>query len=155
MIRVLFLLFLFASCSLSPVKSEFNEQSQRVNKENIKDGHSRVIFYNSYDFLNNVDTSSSELNLYINEKGLVHLKPLKYYVIDLKKGEHNLKLVHKDIFDISSNHKLKLKKDIHYFEVKMSPLNPFSNDFEEHDKLPKFFHQFYKDIHGKDPYKDK
>ncbi len=131
---------LISSCSLAPVKNQIKLPAQKLSADNIPKGKSRLVIFNNASFLMHGMDNSADLNISLDGKGLVQLEINKYVILDLNKGAHTFKLVHRDMVLFESEHKVNLRKSLNYIQI--SP-TVSSNELNIVDTLPVDFNKNY------------
>lgn len=115
----LFLIFIsLVSCALKPIQSDFiylNDYSNNI--ELSKLGNGKVLIYNGADALHKID-NTARLNVWIDGKALGQLKPSEYVVINLEQNEHIFKLLHIDLVNMRSEHKVIVDTETKIIKVK-------------------------------------
>lgn len=136
----LFLVFIsLVSCALKPIQSDFtylNDNSNNV--ELSKLGNGKVMIYNGADALHKVD-NTGRLNVWIDEKALGQLRPSEYVVINLEQNEHIFKLLHIDLVNMRSEHKIVVDAETKIIKVKPTVT---SNKLVVTNVLPNNFDKF-------------
>jgi len=131
-LRLLPLLFL-TSCSLQSITTEYDILI--VEKENTTNnlGDGQIMIYSGADWKHRID-NSAKLNVWIDGKALGQLLPREYVIVKMKKGEHKISLLHKDIANFKSEHLFQIDKDTKILKVKPTIT---SNKAELTNELPK------------------
>ncbi|MCO6176392.1 hypothetical protein NHF50_15185 [Flavobacterium sp. NRK F10] len=93
---------LFSSCALKPIKSEYSLLSSSSEPTLLNElDNGKVLIYNGAGLLNKID-DTSDLNIWINNRALGHLKANEYAMIYLLPGKYEFKIQHKDIAKINN-----------------------------------------------------
>ena len=135
-------LFLFMSCSLSPVQREIILPAQEINTAGLAQNNVRIIMYNNACFWTHGLDRTGHINVTMNNKGVGRLDMKKYIVIDTPKGKTNFDLAHRDLLLFTSHHSVNLSQKLNYIEIKptfssqrltIKPSLPedFEDDFEK------------------------
>ena len=85
-------IFLFTSCALKPITSDYTFVKTELDKVDFeKLGNGTVLLYNGADILNKID-NTARLNIWIDNKPLGQLRPNEYVIINLKEGNYRFKI---------------------------------------------------------------
>ncbi|MBK22860.1 MAG: hypothetical protein CME70_02550 [Halobacteriovorax sp.] len=118
MIKLLLpLLLLISSCGITPIKREVELPPQELKFDNIPEGKSRVVIYNSSNWWTHGIDQTGHLNVKLNGKGLGRVDMEKYLVVDATKGKNKIELAHRDILTFNSEHNLDFNKDKHFLSI--------------------------------------
>jgi hypothetical protein len=132
-------LFLLSSCALKPITAEYDFVPLHVNDVTLsKLGNGKVLFYNGANILHKID-NTARLNVWINGKALGQIRGREYLIVDLPKGELEVKLHHIDVVNMRSTHTFTLNDTIKIIKVKPTVK---SNKLEITNEFPKKFEKF-------------
>lgn len=141
-IKIVFILMIMlfgTSCALKPIVSEYTfikKNLEKVDLEKLGDGN--VLIYNGANIFHKID-NTARLNIWINNRALGQIKPSEYVIINLKKGNYKIKLLHIDLVNIRSNHDVIIDNETKIIKVKPTFA---SNKLEIINELPKNFNKF-------------
>jgi hypothetical protein len=133
------MIFVLNSCALRPITSSYDYQknkSERINIDNL--GNGRILIYNGANGLHKIDNTAS-LNMWINEKPMGQVRASEYAIIELEIGTYEFKLLHVDMFNFKSYHKIEINE-----KTKVIRIEPTitSNDLTITNQLPTRFDKF-------------
>lgn len=132
------ILFL-ASCALKPVSSEYNFvklSTEKIDLSNL--GNGNILIYNGADILHTMD-NTGRLNVWIDNKALGQIKPKEYIVLNLRDGTYEFRLLHKDVVNMRSDHKIEISENTKVIRIEPTIT---SNKLTITDELPKQFAKF-------------
>jgi hypothetical protein len=132
-------LLLVTSCALKPIASEYD--FVKTNFEDVtleKLGNGKVLIYNGTDILHKID-NTARLNVWINGKALGQIKGREYVIVNLKKGDYEVKLHHIDVVNMRSTHSFTLTDSVKVIKIKPTIT---SNKLEITNEFPKRFEKF-------------
>lgn len=133
------LLNLLSACGLKPIASEYNlitTSTETVTLEKL--GVGKVLIYNGANMLHKIDNTSN-LNIWINDKPLGHLRSGQYVIIYLLPGKYTFKVLHKDVVKMESIHVIEIDEKTKIIKAKP---NITSNKVEITNELPQNFQWF-------------
>lgn len=132
-------LFLLSSCALKPITAEYDFIPLSVNDVTLAQlGNGKVLFYNGANILHKID-NTARLNVWINGKALGQIRGREYLIVDLPKGELEVKLLHIDVVNMRSTHTITLNDSVKVVKVKPTFT---SNKLEITNVLPEKFKKF-------------
>ncbi|TXD84243.1 hypothetical protein ESY86_06585 [Subsaximicrobium wynnwilliamsii] len=127
------------SCGLKPIASEYSFIKTDMGTVDLEGlGNGTVLIYNAADMLHKID-NTARLNVWIDEKPMGQIKPSEYVIINLKNGNHQFKLLHKDVVNMRSDHEVQVSDSTKVIRVKP---NIASNKLEVTNELPLKFEKF-------------
>ena len=138
-VSIAIIVFLFTSCALKPIASEYN--FVKTNFEDVtleKLGNGKVLIYNGANILHKID-NTARLNVWINGKALGQIRGREYVIIDLQKGDYEVKLLHIDVVNMRSTHTFTLTDSVKVIKIKPTIT---SNKLEITNELPDRFEKF-------------
>lgn len=130
---------LLTSCGLKPIASEYSfikTDMETIDLDGL--GNGTILIYNAADMLHKID-NTARLNVWIDDKPMGQIKPSEYVIINLKNGNHQFKLLHKDVVNMRSEHEVQVNDSTKVIRVKP---NIASNKLEITNELPSRFQKF-------------
>ncbi len=140
--KILFLISVILSlnsCALRPITSSYDYQKNKVERIDLdKLGNGRILIYNGANALHKID-NTARLNMWINEKPMGQIRASEYAIIELEKGTYDFKLLHIDMFNFKSNHKIEINEKTKVIKIKPTFT---SNELTITNMLPNNFDKF-------------
>ncbi len=127
------------SCALRPITSSYDYQKNKVERIDFdKLGNGRILIYNGANALHKID-NTARLNIWIDEKPMGQIRASEYAIIELEKGTYDFKLLHVDMFNFKSNHKIEIDEKTKIIKIKPTVT---SNELTITNTLPNNFDKF-------------
>lgn len=127
------------SCALRPITSSYDYQKNRVERIDLDNlGNGRILIYNGANAMHKID-NTARLNMWINEKPMGQIRASEYVIIELEKGTYDFKLLHVDMFNFKTFHKIEINEKIKVIKIKPTAI---SNELIITDQLPNNFDKF-------------
>lgn len=102
-------------------------------------GNGDILIYNGAKGLYKNKLNTGRLSIWINDKLLGHIDPEEYILVSLENGNHHIKLLHVDVFNIKSEHDISITDETKIVQIKPTA---FSNKLQVTNNLPKKFDRF-------------
>ncbi|TLU64665.1 hypothetical protein FE810_11310 [Thalassotalea litorea] len=136
------LVFILAlsACSTTPSKPLIGLRNYHYQPDNDSHNKSQVVFFNSSNKILSGPNSSGVMTIHIDGASVGELKIGEYLVVEVKKGEHEIKLIQQGALVKESIHKFKARYDSYYIDVYAQL---FSTGFEAVPDLPGGYESAY------------
>lgn len=110
-------LLTLSGCAATPPAREIDLPNQVLSESLNDESKIKVIVYNdSNKLLYGID-NSGKINIHLNGKGVGQLKIGQYVVLAIEKGEHAFDLLHRDLVNFSSSHKINFTESPTYLKI--------------------------------------
>ena len=127
------------SCALRPITSSYDYQKNKVESIDFdKLGNGRILIYNGANALHKID-NTARLNMWIDEKPMGQIRASEYAIIELEKGTYDFKLLHVDMFNFKTYHKIEVNEKTKIIKIKPTAT---SNELTITNMLPNNFDKF-------------
>lgn len=137
---VLVCVFLISGCGIHTVLPEYSMPDQDINAK-VSDGLTRVVFFNTSNFLATGLDGSGKINIMINDKNVASLKNGRYVQLFLPSNSYDVRLSHWDLLTFNTDHKINIGKEDVYIKVYSKAT---STDYMIVNSLPEDFELKYK-----------
>lgn len=118
LLLVAFLALLFQACAIAPVPTELPlHQGGQMQVPPKQPGKTYLLLYNNANKLLHGLDNTARLNVWLDGKGVGGLDIGHYVQLVLPDGDHTLKLVHRDLVNFESIHKLTLAGEPIFVEM--------------------------------------
>lgn len=121
------------ACAVAPIATEVQLQAGEMQVPQKQAGKTYVLLYNNANKLLYGIDNTARLNVWLDGKGIGGLDIGQYVQMVLPNGEHVLKLLHRDVLDFESTHRIALNGEPLFIEMYPTPV---SNSIAVHGKLP-------------------
>jgi len=136
---IITILLLFVSCGLKPIESNYQYIDTEIENINLDDlGNGKILIHNGANVFHKIDETSS-LNIWINNIPAGQLKASEYVVIRLNEGSNIVRLLHKDVVNMKSEHNIVIDERTKIIMVKPTIT---SNKLEVTNEFPRNWHKF-------------
>lgn len=127
------------SCALKAITSSYDYQKNKVESIDFdKLGNGRILIYNGANALHKID-NTARLNMWINEEPMGQIRASEYAIIELENGTYDFKLLHVDMFNFKSYHKVEINEKTKIIKIKPTVT---SNELIITNLLPNNFDKF-------------
>jgi len=130
---------LLSSCALKPIASDYTFIKTDLEHVDLNQlGNGNVLIYNGANILHKMD-NTARLNIWLDQKPMGQIRPSEYVIVNLGKGEHLFKLLHIDMVNMRSEHKVEINDATKIIKIKPTLT---SNKLEVTNELPSNFEKF-------------
>jgi len=136
---IIAILLLFVSCGLKPIESDYqfiHSEIETIKLDNL--GNGKILIHNGANVFHKIDETSS-LNIWINDRPAGQLKASEYVIIRLNEGSNTVRLLHKDVVNMRSEHHITINDSTKIIMVKPTIT---SNKLEVTNEFPRNWHKF-------------
>lgn len=143
--KILLLLFILAislnSCGIKKIVSEKEYLRLPLDETNIDNlGNGKILFYNGDYYCPVVECGwTTKINVHFNEIQLGTINYNEYFIVELEKGDYNVKLKHWDAVNMKSQHQISINENTKIIKLRTTA---FSNDLEIINELPEEFENY-------------
>lgn len=140
--KILLLLVILAislnSCGIKKIVSEKEYLRLSLNETNLENlGNGKILFYNGDYYCPVVECGwTTKINVHFNEIPLGTINYNEYFIVELDKGNYDVKLKHWDAVNMKSEHQLSIDENTKIIKLRTTA---FSNDIEIVNELPEGF----------------
>jgi hypothetical protein len=135
------LLSMFLTGCVAPyVEPQFNFPPQKLGNPPISNTMSKLVIFNDSNFLIN---SPTKIKVILDNKIVGQLHYKEFLIIDIKKGEHTLKLEHKDMITFKSNHTINVAKEETFLKIIATMMSNTAKIVSKPSNFNKRFSQAY------------
>ena len=129
------------SCGIKKVISEKEYLRLPLNEINLdKLGNGKILFYNGDYYCPVVECGwTTKINVHFNEIQLGTINYNEYFIVELKKGNYNVKLKHWDAVNMKSEHQISIDENTKIVKLQTTAV---SNDIEIVNELPDEFRSY-------------
>ncbi len=136
---IIAILLLLVSCGLKPIESDYQFIDSEIETIKLDDlGNGKILIHNGANIFHKIDETSS-LNIWINDRPAGQLKASEYVIIRLNEGSNTLRLLHKDVVNMRSEHHITINDSTKIIMIKPTIT---SNKLEVTNEFPRNWHKF-------------
>ncbi len=136
---IIAILLLLLSCGLKPIDSDYQFIDSEIETIKLDDlGNGKILIHNGSNVFHKIDETSS-LNIWINDRAAGQLKASEYVIIRLNEGSNTVRLLHKDVVNMRSEHHITISDSTKIIMVKPTIT---SNKLEVTNEFPRNWHKF-------------
>jgi hypothetical protein len=126
-------LALLAGCMMAPVRPDLPHLQDAVDARSSRPDEVRLVIWNNSDKLLHGIDNTGRVNVWLNGKAAGGPDIGEYIQLQVPRGQYDVKLVHLDLVEMSSQHRLEALEDPTYVEVRATIT---SNDLKVHRAPP-------------------
>ena len=130
---VALLALLLQACAIAPVTTELPLQAGQMQVPAKEPGKTYLLLYNNASKLLHGLDNTARINVWLDGKGVGGLDIGHYVQLVLPDGDYTLKLIHRDLVEFESTHKLSLVGKPLFIEMQPTIV---SNTITVHTELP-------------------
>lgn len=124
---------LLAGCMMAPVKPDLPHLQEDMAARSTKPGEVRLVIWNNSDKLLHGLDNTGRVNVWLDGKAAGGPDIGEYIQLQVPRGSYQVKLVHLDLMEFVSQHRLDAVEDPTYVEVRATIT---SNDLKVHRGPP-------------------
>lgn len=127
------------SCALKAIPSEYTFLKTDMKIVDVNElGNGTVLIYNAATIFHKLD-NTARLNVWIDGKPVGQIRGSEYFIVEIKKGKHTIKLLHIDVVNIRTEFDLTINDGTKILRAK--PTLDY-NTLEAVTELPANFKKF-------------